>query len=273
MERKPRRETAPWHRRVAPQRGRKEYNLTVAAARGTHAKIRHEESHNGREAVLLCHHPHLLRQRRPAPGHRLLHAARGRPGALPSRGRLRRQVPDRHGRARREGRRGRRRARHDPAGVVRLAGPALPGPLERARGLQRRLHPHHRAPPAPRGPVPVGPHAGERLPLQGLLRRLVLRAGGDLLHRDPGREGRRGARHQGRAPLPRLRPPARARPGGVLLLQALRLPGPPPGALRRAPRLRAAGLPHERGPLLRGGRPHGHLGLPHDLRLGHQGAL
>ena len=32
-----------------------------------------------------------------------------------------------------------------------------------------------------------------------------------------------------------LRPPAGARPGGVLLLQALRLPGQAPGALRRAP--------------------------------------
>ena len=56
-------------------------------------------------------------------------------------------------------------------------------------------------------------------------------------------------------------------------LQALRLPGPPAQALRRAPRLRPARLPHERGAQLRRGRPAGHLGLPHDLRLGHQGAL
>ena len=33
------------------------------------------------------------------------------------------------------------------------------------------------------------------------------------------------------APLPRLRPPARARAGGVLLLQALRVTGPPAQAL------------------------------------------
>ena len=39
------------------------------------------------------------------------------------------------------------------------------------------------------------------------------------------------------------------------------------------PGLRPARFPHERGPLLRRGRPDGHLGLPYDLRLGHQGAL
>ena len=46
-----------------------------------------------------------------------------------------------------------------------------------------------------------------------------------ILHRDPGRQGRRGASHRGPAPLPRLRPPAGARAGGELVLQAVRLPG------------------------------------------------
>ncbi len=186
----------------------------------------------GRQAFLLHHHAHLLRQRRPAPGHRLLHDHVRRAGALPSRRRLRRQVPDRPRRARPEGGGGSRGPQHDAAGLVRFPGPRLHGHLADARDFQRRLHPHDAGAPGARGPVPLGAHEGVRLHLQGQLRRLVLRARGDLLHRDPGRQIRRGQPHRGPAPLPRLRPSPAARAGGELVLQAFRLPGPAPQVLR-----------------------------------------
>ena len=53
------------------------------------------------------------------------------------------------------------------------------GPVRRgvgaARHLQRRLHPHHRAPAPPGGAGAAHPHQGQRLDLPGHLRRLVLR--------------------------------------------------------------------------------------------------
>ena len=71
------------------------------------------------DGPLLHHHPDLLRQRRAARGPRLHHGERRRPGPLAPPRRRRDQVPDRHRRARPEGRRRRRQART----VARASGP------------------------------------------------------------------------------------------------------------------------------------------------------
>ena len=147
--------------------------------------------HSAKKSVapVLRHDADLLRQRRAAHRARLHHHPRRRAGALPPPARRRRLLPDRHRRARPEGRAGGRRSRHRPAGALRPDGRCASRRSGSKLGhQQRRLHPHHRgAPRARRAGAPRRPD-GARRDLPGRLRGLVLRPGRALLDR----EGRRG---------------------------------------------------------------------------------
>ena len=96
---------------------------------------------------LLHHHADLLRQGRAPCRARLHDGQRRRPGPVAPAGGRRRLLPDRDRRARPEGRPGGRGAGPRPAGVDRPAVAPVRRGLGRPRHRQRRLHPHHRAPP------------------------------------------------------------------------------------------------------------------------------
>ena len=113
----------------------------------------------------------------------------------------------------------------------------------------KRLRPG--LPPADQGQRP-------RRHLPGRLRR-------PLLRRLRGVQDRGGAR---RRQVPRPRHRARVDRGAQLVLPPLRLPGPAARALRRAARLRAAGLPLQRGAQLHRGRAARLLDQPRDADLG-----
>ena len=88
----------------------------------------------------------------------------------------------------------------------------VPRAVRAAEHLERRLHPHDRAAPHPRGAGHLAPRAGARLSLQGRLRGLVL-------HRRRALRARNAT--AGRPPLSDLRQPGRAAERGELLLPAL----------------------------------------------------
>jgi methionyl-tRNA synthetase len=105
--------------------------------------------------------------------------------------------PDRHGRARPEGRDGRRRRRASAAGLHRQGEPVVPRP-DRGDELQpRQLHPHDRAAPLRGLPGAVGEAGRRRRHLRRQVCRLVLGARRNLFRRgrDRGRSGRQAPRH------------------------------------------------------------------------------
>ena len=218
-----------------------------------------------RRHAVLHHHADLLRQRR-APYRPCVHYAGLRcAGALQAARRLRRPVPDRHGRARAEGREG--------GGGGRRSGAALHGPdvrkLPRSGGnparIQRHFHPHHRTPPQDCEPGHLESAGGRRRYLSRQLCRLVLGARRGVLYRVGGDEARR--RRPDRADRRRMRMGR----GAQLLLPAFRVAGPPACLLRGQSRLHRAAKPAQRGRQFRQGRPAGPVGFAHDLQLGRSG--
>ena len=146
--------------------------------------------------TLLRHDPDLLRQRRAASRPRLHDDGLRRAGALHAAGRVRRVLPDRHRRARPEGRAGGGASRARPADLHR-PGLADFRDMAAAMGIsQRRLHPHHRA--APQGVPAQALWQRARRPRRHLsrpLRRLVRGARRGLLRRERAdRRGRTAAR-------------------------------------------------------------------------------
>ena len=122
-------------------------------------------------AALLPDHADLLRQRRAARRHGVHDGERRRAGALAPPARRRRLVHDRHRRARGQDRRGGRGGRHDAQGVDGPHLRALRRGLAGARHLQRRLHPHHRAPALQGGPGVPPADLRQRVHRAGRLRR------------------------------------------------------------------------------------------------------
>ena len=122
--------------------------------------------------------------------------------------------------------------------VGRRDGAALEGGLGPPRHRVRRLHPNHRGPPHGRGSAAPQrrPRQRPRRHLPRDLRGALLRVVRGLLHR--------GGAH--RRALPDPRAAGRADGRGELLLPPLRLRGPPPRALRGAPRGGRARDPPER---------------------------
>ncbi len=139
----------------------------------------------------------------------------------------------------------------------------MAGGLAPARHLQRRLHPHVRAASRGAGPgvraAPVRPGRGLPWHLPRPLLRVV-------------RGVQAGVRPRGRQ-LPDPPDAGRVARGGELLLPALEVPGAAAQALRGAPRVRAAGLPPQRGGVLREGRAARSLDLALGDRLGDPGAV
>ena len=91
---------------------------------------------------LLRHHPHLLRERGPAPGARVHHHRRRHPGPAHAPARGGGVLPHGHGRARRAGRAGRRARGRDAEGARRPQRRALQGAAAAHQRHQRLLHPH-----------------------------------------------------------------------------------------------------------------------------------
>ncbi len=179
-----------------------------------------------------------------APAHRArVHHGRGRrAGPVATAVGRRRRVPHRYRRTRAQDPARRRGPGGGARGVGRPQQRPLPCRVGRPRRHLRRLHPHHRAPPPPRGAgVPAtGPRLGRHRARQ--LRGPLLRRLRALL------QGRRARR---RPPLPDPRHGRRARHRAELLLPALALRGPPARPLHRAPRSGAT-----RGQAQRGARAH-----------------
>ena len=165
---------------------------------------------------LLHHHSHLLRERRAAPRPRLHDRGRRRAGAPSPPARRGRLLPDRHGRARHQGRAGGGGARAHAAAARGPAGAALPRACRGARRLQRLLHPHHR-------PGARGVRAGLRGEAQGRRRHREAQLRRPLLHRLRGLLVR--ARPHRRGPVPGPRHQAGLAGGGELLLPAEQVPG------------------------------------------------
>ena len=109
-----------------------------------------------------------------------------------------------------------------PDGVGRLHGRTLRRGMGRARDLQRRLHPDHRAAPSPRRAAVPADDPRQRLHRAGRVSRPVLRGVRGL------QEGIRARRRQ----VPDPRPAGGAARGGELLLQAERVRGPAPRVVR-----------------------------------------
>ena len=250
-------------RRIMSGGARKPADEASCAARPRNVRKHHVKGN------LLVHHPHLLRQRGPAPRHRVHHHRRRHRGALPAHERLRRGVRDGHGRARPEGGRHRCRQGYDPAGLVRFHGARIPRRMGYAGHHLHRLRAHHRAAPRRyRAEVLAGP-LRQGLVLQGQLRRLVLRARGNLLRRERPREERRG-----RIGVPRLQAP-RAEGGrrGELVLQAVRVRRQAAGVLRGEPRLHPSRDAQERDRVVREERSEGSVHLAQHVRLGRAAAV
>ena len=173
----------------------------------------------------------------------------------------RRLLPDRHGRARAEGRAGRAKLGISAAGALRPHGRALRRALGEARHQQRRLHPHHRAAARARRAGIARRTARARRDLQGRLRGLVLRPGRALLDRQ-GRRGRAlpglragaGPPRRGELLLPHGQPPRvaarahrgqpRVHPARVAPQRDARFPAPAPRRPVHLPAEKAPGLGH-----------------------------
>ena len=179
-------------------------------------------------------------------------------GPLAPADRRRRLLPDRHRRARPQGAAGRRGPRRVAPGVGRPDRRALPGRVEAPRHHQRRLHPHHRAPPLPRRRAAAAGLLRQRRHRARHVRGPLLRVVRGVLHR--GRAGRR--------QLPHPRPPRRARQRGELLLQALPVRAAAARLVRAAPRLRRARDEAQRGPRLHPLGAAGLLDQPHVAQRG-----
>ena len=195
-------------------------------------------------AALLPDHPDLLRQRRATRRHGVHDGERRRDGALAPPGGRRRLVHDGHRRARGQDRRGGRGGEHDAQGVDGPHLGALRRGLAGARHLQRRLHPHDRAPALQGRPGIPAADLRQRVHRAGRLRRPLLRLVRGLLHRGPA----------GRRQVPGARAAGDRDVRGELLLQAERVRRAVARVLRRPPRLRPAGLQAQRGARLHPGR-------------------
>ena len=153
------------------------------------ARAGKEEDTHGTETILY-HHAHLLPVGQAAHRPHLLHGGDRRDGALQAPDRLRRDVPDRNGRARSEDRgQGQGRGR-DPAAVRgqhRLRREGYPRSVEADEHLQRPLHPHHRRLPRRGHPEDLQEDARQRRHLQGQVCRQILQALRELLDREPAR--------------------------------------------------------------------------------------
>ena len=135
--------------------------------------------------------------------------------------------PDRDGRAWTEGRAGRPQERHRPAHPLRQVCRPLPGALEAPWHQQRRLHPHHRAPPHRSRPEDSPGSLGQGPDLPVRLQGQLLRRMRKILHRQ-GSPGRM---------LPRLRQKGRCPRGEELLLQDEPVPAAPHRPHQRKPGL------------------------------------
>ena len=149
-------------------------------------------------------------------------------------------------------------------GVDRPAGSPVRRGLGGPRHLQRRLHPHHRAPAPPGRPaVPRRIHDNGFI-FKGVYSGLYCVSCEEYYNEDELVDGPAvpDPRHAGRAPR-----------GGELLLQAERLRATVCSSGTRPTRRGAARVEAQRGPQLHQGRPPGHLHHPDLHRLGGRGPL
>ena len=157
---------------VEAHRCRRPGRVRSRTGRGCGPYLRLGEDHERRSAV-FSDDPDLLRERPAASRARLYHGGLRCTGTFHAARRAQRQIPDRHRRARPEGRALGPGARPDAAGVCRrdLRRVSRHGPA--AQYQQRRLHPHHRAAAHSRCAGAVAGAGAPRRDLPRALRRLV----------------------------------------------------------------------------------------------------
>ena len=175
-------------------------------------------------------------------------------------------VPDRHGRARRQDRQGRRSGRADPAGIRGRHQRPVPGPVAQARHQARSVHPYD-------GCRSQGPRAG--VPPEGVRQRrhLFRRARRALLH------GLRAFLHRkgtGKRPVPAEPDQAGLHSGEELLLPHVQVPAVACRAYPRKSRLHPSRALPQRSAVddrkRRAGRPV-HFASENPPRMGHRVAV